>query len=176
MPYPHQSTTGHVSIFRDLLIREVKRRLFDESIPRLKLCLNHLSEDQIWHRPNEHSNSVGNLVLHLCGNMRQWILSGLAGQTDIRERDAEFSRTEPIPTAQLLGQLDALATEVNRALDEVQPEDLLSGHDVQTFRENGLSILVHVVEHFSYHVGQITYVVKATKNIDTGYYNGILLG
>lgn len=170
MPYPHHGT-GHVRIFRDLLIREVKRRLFEESIPRLKQCLGELSEEQIWQRPNEHSNSVGNLVIHLCGNMRQWILSGLAGQPDIRERDKEFSQRDPIPTHQLIQQLDELAEQVDKALDDVQPEDLLSGHDVQIYRESGLSILVHVVEHFSYHVGQITYIVKATKDIDTGYYD-----
>ncbi len=175
MPYPHHGTTRQVGIFRDLLIQEVKRRLFEESIPRLKKCLAELDQDQIWYRPNEHSNSVGNLVLHLCGNMRQWILSGLAGRPDIRERQAEFERTEPLPTEALVGMLNTLETEVDQALDEVQPEDLISAHDVQTFRESGLSILVHVVEHCSYHVGQVTYVVKALKNIDTHYYKDIPL-
>lgn len=65
--------------FCDALLAETRRRLFGESFPRLKKCLEQLSEEEIWHRPNPHSNSVGNLVLHLCGNARQWIASGLGG-------------------------------------------------------------------------------------------------
>ncbi len=175
MPYPHQDTTRNAEVFRDLLIREVRRRLFDESIPRLRSCLHALSEEEIWSRPNEHSNSVGNLVLHLCGNLRQWVLSGLAKQADRRDRQAEFSRRDPLPASELLRMLDQLAEEVDAALNEVQAEDLLSAHEVQTFRESGLSILIHVVEHFSYHVGQITYATKAARDMDMGYYKGVRL-
>ncbi|MEM8902003.1 MAG: hypothetical protein AAGC85_28100, partial [Bacteroidota bacterium] len=73
-------------------------------------------------------------------------------------------------------QLDALEKELIVCIDSIQPECLLREHDVQTFQENGIAILVHVVEHFSYHVGQITYFVKARKNIDTAYYGGLDLG
>jgi uncharacterized damage-inducible protein DinB len=157
-------------LFRDLLIAEVKRRLFDESLPRLQKCLAELSEEEVWQRPNAHSNSVGNLMLHLNGNIRQWILSGLAGEEDIRQRAKEFEEQGPIPKENLRADLEATMKQVEEALDKVRPEDLLEPHDVQVFRESGLSILVHVVEHFSYHVGQITYYVKMVKNIDTNYY------
>lgn len=157
-------------LFRDLLIAEVKRRLFDESLPRLEKCLSELSEEEVWHRPNPNSNSVGNLVLHLNGNMRQWILSGLAGEADIRQRSEEFKEQGPIPKNKLLKDLKATLNRVAESLDEVKPEDLLEPHEVQVFRESGLSILIHVIEHFSYHVGQITYYVKWLKNIDTKYY------
>ena len=164
------------SLFRDLLVAEVRRRLFEESMPRLKKCLDQLSEEEIWRRPNEHSNSVGNLILHLNGNIRQWILSGLAGQADVRKRQAEFDERGPIPRAALLDRLEKTMEEVAKALEEVQPEDILEYHEVQVYRESGLSILVHVVEHFSYHVGQITYYVKAVKDMDIGYYAGEDLG
>src|ERR1700740_39439 len=63
----------------------------DENTKKLKTCLDELEETDVWKRPNEHSNSVGNLILHLSGNIRQWIISALGGEEDIRERDKEFS-------------------------------------------------------------------------------------
>ncbi|MEL7340350.1 MAG: DinB family protein [Bacteroidota bacterium] len=155
-----------------LLIAEAKRRLIDESIPRIRLCLAQLSEADIWYRPNENSNSVGNLVLHLCGNVRQWLIAGLGQLADTRQREQEFSERGPLPTPYLLQQLDLLENEISQTLTQLTPSALTHSYTVQGFAENGVSILVHVVEHFSYHVGQITYFTKAHKDIDTGYYAG----
>ncbi len=154
------------------LLAEVRRRLFEEGIPRLKKCLSLLNEQEVWWRPNEHSNSVGNLVLHLCGNARQWICSGLGKQPDHRRRSEEFAERSPLPTAELLQRLNALQNDIEAVLQKLSPADLLEQHPVQVYRENGVSILVHVVEHFSYHVGQVTYLVKWLKDLDTGYYAG----
>ncbi|RMG83705.1 MAG: DUF1572 domain-containing protein [Bacteroidetes bacterium] len=156
--------------FHQLLLAETRRRLFEEGIPRLKKCLLALSEEEIWHRPNAHSNSMGNLTLHLCGNVRQWILSGLGKQPDRRRRQAEFDQRDPIPRETLFRQLDELARGVEAVLQSLTPADLLATHEVQVYRETGVSILVHVVEHFSYHVGQMTYYVKWLKDCDMGYY------
>jgi len=161
--------------FRDLLIEETRRRLILESMPRIIQCLEMLSPDEIWRRPNANSNSIGNLVLHLCGNVRQWILAGMSGEEDIRKRQEEFDEKGPLPTILLIQKLEKLMTEVNTFLDKISPEDLLKEYPVQTFNENGISILVHVIEHFSYHTGQITYATKALKNQDTGYYSGMKL-
>jgi uncharacterized damage-inducible protein DinB len=157
-------------MFRTVLIQEVKRRLLDESIPRLRKCLGLMSEAEIWEAPNEQTPSTGNLVLHLCGNTRQWILSGLGNQPDRRNRSAEFSEKGPIPTSRLLDMLEQLEKELNETLDEISEEQILATLQIQGFEETGLSVLVHVVEHFSYHVGQITSWLKARKNIDLGYY------
>ncbi|MEL7534305.1 MAG: DinB family protein [Bacteroidota bacterium] len=157
-------------IFFSSLSQEVKRRLVEESIPRIRQCLHTLSEAEIWYRPNQNSNSVGNLVLHLCGNVRQWLVAGLSRTPDTRKRDLEFSERGPLPTQQLLDQLDLLEQEILQTLAQLKPEDLSRKYLVQGFEENGISILVHVVEHFSYHVGQITYFTKAHKDVDTGYY------
>ncbi|MEM6343822.1 MAG: DinB family protein [Bacteroidota bacterium] len=157
-------------IFFSSLSREVKRRLVDESIPRIRQCLHILTEADIWYRPNENSNSVGNLVLHLCGNVRQWLVSGLSRTPDTRERDLEFSERGPWPTKDLLAQLDQLEQEILQTLASLGPEDLIRDYEVQGFQENGIGILVHVIEHFSYHTGQITYFTKAHKDVDTGYY------
>jgi uncharacterized damage-inducible protein DinB len=154
------------------LIAETKRRLFEESVPRIRKCLAQLGEDEIWHRPNAEVVSAGNLILHLCGNVRQNIVSGLGGAPDERQRDREFSAAGPLPAAELLARLDALMADVDRTLDRLDPESLLEVRRVQGGEETGLSILVHVIEHFSYHVGQITYYVKTKKAVDLGYYAG----
>ena len=163
---------NYPAIFCKTFLTEIKRRLFEECLPRTRQCLQQLNEDQIWYRPNTNSNSVGNIVLHLCGNVRQWIGAGLGGQADIRERDKEFAEKGPIPRAVLLAKLNDLEKEVRQVLATVQPKDLLNKRKVQIYEESGLSILVHVVEHFSYHVGQLTYIVKMLQDVDTGYYAG----
>jgi len=154
------------------LIRESKRRLYDESLPRIRTCLGQMSVEEIWARPNEQTVSAGNLVLHLAGNVRQYVLATLGGVPDVRERQKEFDEPGPLPTAELLGRLEKAMAEVSTVLDRIDPSTLLQTHRVQGFVESGLSILVHVVEHFSYHTGQIAYIVKSRKNVDLGFYRG----
>lgn len=154
------------------VLREFRRRV-EESVPKLKKCLDLLSEEEIWHRPNVQTVSVGNLVLHLCGNVRQWILSGIGNQPDRRQRKKEFDEKGPILREKLIGELDDLIMEVDKVLDGINPAMLVKKRKVQGMDESGLGILIHVVEHFSYHVGQITYVVKAQKNLDLKYYEGM---
>lgn len=155
------------------MIGEVKRRLLRESVTRIKKCLDQLEDNEIWHRPNNNTVSVGNLILHLCGNVQQWVLSGMGGMPDHRNRQNEFDALGPIPRQQLLENLDKLVEEVNGYLDTVSFDQLLAKYKVQGFEESGIAILIHVVEHFSYHVGQITYFVKTRKDIDLQYYAGV---
>jgi len=161
--------------FASALVNETRRRLFEESVPRIKTCLDLLTEAQIWQRPHPEMASIGNLVLHLCGNARQWVVSGLHHQPDTRLRQEEFNTTGPLPTPALLQRLEQLQQELEEALDQVAPEALLETHPVQVFEESGLSILVHVVEHFSYHVGQISWYTKMLTHQDLGYYKGLNL-
>ncbi len=158
--------------YHEYFLSDIRKRLFEENFPRLRKCLNELSEGDIWYRPNENSNSVGNLTLHLVGNLRQWVMSGLLGNPDIRERDKEFEERGPLPTSQLLSLLDQIEEELKTGLAQISPEELLRVRPVQVYEENGISILVHATEHFSYHVGQITYFTKARKDMDMGYYAG----
>lgn len=153
-------------------IAEIKRRLFEESMFRLKKCLNELTTEQIWYRPNPSSNSVGNLVLHLHGNVRQWVVAGLGKNEDVRERQKEFDEQGPVPVEKMVANMEQLMVEVEAILDQTSAEDLLEVRNVQGFKESGLSILVHITEHFSYHVGQMTYIVKMLKDKDMRYYDG----
>ena len=156
--------------FKDALATETLRRIVEESIPRIKKCLAALSEEEIWFRPNEQSNSVGNLVLHLCGNVTQWVGSGLGQRPDLRNRDLEFSENGPLPTSRLIAELDKLPTLLTEVLKKTTEEDLLANYDVQVYRENGVSILIHAIEHFSYHTGQIAFYTKWRKNMDLEFY------
>jgi len=156
----------------ELLIKEAKYRLLEESIPRLKKCLNMLSEVEIWYRPNTNTVSIGNLVLHLCGNVRQWLISGLGGAEDHRERQMEFNEKGPLPTIELMEMIDQLAADIEVVLEGLSSADLIGERSIQGYPSTGVSILVHVVEHFSYHVGQVTILVKSRKNMDMGYYAG----
>ena len=158
-----------------LLVQAVRRYLLEESIPRAVKCLDMLSEEDIWFRPNGISNSPGNLVLHLCGNATQWILSTLGPLPDHRNRDAEFAERGPIPRENLQARLWQLAHDLEQVLASLDEEALARMYRVQGFEESGVTILVHVTEHFSYHVGQLTWFVKAHTGRPTGYYEGVEL-
>lgn len=152
------------------LVAECGRRLFDESVPRIKRCLSHLTEEEIWRRPNAQTVSVGNLVLHLCGNVRQWIVSGLGGAPDTRDRASEFSEAGPVATEELVAHLEQTMAEAREVIRRVTLQELLRVRPVQRYEESGLSILVHVVEHFSYHTGQISLHVKMRRGVDPSYH------
>ncbi|MFQ6115493.1 MAG: DinB family protein, partial [bacterium] len=89
------------------------------------------------------------------------------------ERSKEFSQTEAMPTTELLKRLEKTMQEVRLVLQKLDPASLLNKKYVQGFEESGLSILLHVVEHFSYHVGQIAYYVKSKKAVDLKFYKGV---
>ncbi|MEZ4898148.1 MAG: DinB family protein [Saprospiraceae bacterium] len=155
------------------LIAEVKVRLMEESMPRIEKCLSVLPDAAIWQRPNTHSNSIGNLLLHLNGNVRQYILSGLGHQPDTRERSRELSTRDGRSKADLMAKLHQTMAEVTRVLDRLTPEELLTVRPVQCYEMDGIGILVHVTEHFSYHTGQIVFYTKALQDIDMGFYAGV---
>jgi uncharacterized damage-inducible protein DinB len=129
----------------------------------------------VWWRPNESSNSIGNLILHLNGNVRQWILTGLGGQEDDRRRQQEFDERTQVSIDQLSNTLDQTMQALIPVIDNVSPDDLLRKRDVQTFEETGMTILIHVTEHFSYHTGQIAWITKMLTAKDLGFYEGIKL-
>lgn len=154
------------------LINEFKRRVFEESYARIFKCLDSLDENQIWYAPNKNVPSIGNLVLHLCGNMRQWILSGLGHKPDNRERDKEFVPHQNIRKSELVFLMENLRVNVREVLLELPDGFTEKRITIQGFNETGLSVLTHVMEHFSYHTGQITTLAKIQQNKDLGYYGG----
>lgn len=172
---PNINATPNLTImsWHTLFLYEIQRRIISESIDRSRKCLDRLSDEQIWYRPNEHSNSVGNLVQHCCGNARQWILAGLMGEPDNRMRDEEFDPENTTSKEELHSLLHELDQDLSSKLPDVTAEQLTASYTVQGFEENGIGILIHVAEHFSYHVGQMTWIVKMLTNSPTGYYEGL---
>ncbi len=160
---------------KDALISEALLRLYDESLPRILKCLDQLVNTQIWWRPNESSNSIGNLVLHLCGNVSQWIYTGLGGFPDTRQRQTEFDERRIIDKEELRQLLLSVMEKIKPVIAELPESELLRRRPVQTFEETGLSILIHVTEHFSYHTGQIAYITKMLTAKSLGFYDGITL-
>lgn len=155
----------------EAFVQESVRRL-REGQERIHACVRRLSDEHLWHRPNAHVVSVGNLVLHLGGNVGQWINATLGRTEDRRQRQLEFDTQGPLDRRDLLEGLDGVLVRAIEVIQGLRPADLLQQWSVQGFRESGTAIVVHVVEHFSYHVGQITLHTKLLLDADTGYYTG----
>ena len=150
-------------------MRQWRSRFEERYLARLIDCLDQLSDQEIWWRPNEASNSVGNLVLHICGNMRQWIISGLGGAADVRERDKEFSERGPITRAALREKLQQTVSAACDVLARLQPGVLTRHYRIQEFDVSGYYAAAQVIEHVAYHLGQIIYVTKLKRAKDLGF-------
>ena len=148
------------------LFRKDARSCFDKYLPRIIRCLELLSENQIWWRPNAASNAAGNIVLHLCGNIRQWIISGLGGAPDVRERDKEFAEPGPIPRRVLIAQLKNTVEDACKIIDGISVEALSREFHIQGYHLSGMVAIAHVYEHFSYHTGQLIYLTKLKRGKD----------
>lgn len=151
---------------RDSLTAHAQHVMGEVYLPRILSCLEQLTPAQIWWRPNEASNSVGNLVLHLAGNVRQWIVSGLGGAADERVRDREFSERGPVPRRMLASRLRQAVEEACRVLRKLTPEQLADFHTIQKFQVTGSEATFHVAEHFSHHAGQIILLTKMLAGRD----------
>lgn len=148
---------------------------FEENTKKLISCLNELDEPEVWKRPNENSNSAGNLILHLCGNIRQYIISSIGHLPDTRERDKEFSAIDGYSKKELINKLSETVDEALNIIRNVSAEELLRKRQVQSYFLSGINIIVHVTEHYSYHTGQIIFWTKMLKNKDLGFYAGLNL-
>jgi uncharacterized damage-inducible protein DinB len=149
---------------------EYSAKTLQQLASRIETCLGSLNEDQVWARGSENENAVGNLVLHLCGNVRQWIVSGAGGRPDNRDRDSEFSAKGGIPVSQLAARLQAVVQEAVAVLGEVTAERLAERIVVQQYDVTVLEAIYHVVEHFSMHTGQIIFATKMLTGSDLGFY------
>ena len=154
---------------REFIARS-RYHLDEEFLPKIERCVALLSDEQIWWRPNEESNSIGNLLLHLCGNARQWIVCGLGAASDGRDRDSEFAQREIISRDELLALLRQTIQDVVATLAAFDPERLLERKTIQGLDVTALEAILHVVEHFAMHTGQIILLTKMIANSDLGFY------
>jgi uncharacterized damage-inducible protein DinB len=150
----------------DLFLNESRRLLVDDYLPKIEQCVERLAEADIWDRPNEASNSIGNLLLHLHGNVTQWIVSGIGGVQFERRRQQEFDRRTPIARRELVARLRSAVERAVEVLGAVKPDALLERRRIQGYDLTVLEATYHVVEHFSMHTGQIILLTKARTGVD----------
>lgn len=145
-------------------------KLLNQYWPRLRSCVESLTNEQVWWRPNDTSNSVGNLVLHLNGNVRQWLIASFQHLEDARNRPAEFNERDHIPASELLARLGSTMQEASEVLSRLSEKELVSSFEIQGYKVTGLDAVFQVVEHFGLHYGQIAYITKMLRDADLGFY------
>jgi len=143
-----------------MFVDKSRRLLTSDFLPKVGRCLEGLSDEDVWWRPNEASNSIGNLILHLCGNVRQWIIGSVGGRGFERRRQEEFDERGPVPSAELWSRLESVVGEADEVLAGLDAEALARREQIQGYDVTVLEAVYHVVEHFGMHTGQIIYLSK----------------
>lgn len=150
---------------------EKARRLLNQYFSKIERCLEEITDEQVWQRANQSSNSIANLMLHLCGNARQWIISGVGQTEDKRERQTEFDATEGLTRKELLEKMRQMLVEADVVLANLSEDDLLAPRHIQTCDVTVLEAIFHVTEHFSMHTGQIIMLTKMLSDKDMRFYD-----
>jgi len=162
-------TDSHADVTH-LFLEFSRRKLLDHYWARLRACVESLTDEQVWWRPNQASNSIGNLILHLNGNVRQWLVASFNRQVDPRNRPAEFAAESGLTASELLKRLGAAMSEAAAVLDRLTEADLVAPYEIQGYHVTGLEAVYQVVEHFGLHYGQIAYIAKSLSGRDLGFY------
>jgi hypothetical protein len=149
---------------------ETAARTLAENLSRIETCLARLPAGSLWMRESENENAVGNLLLHLEGNVRQWILSGIAGVPDARDRPSEFSARSGATASALWTNLRATVDEALEVIRTLPPTRLVDSVSIQGYDTTVLAAIFHVVEHFSGHTFQIILLTKRATHEDLGFY------
>jgi uncharacterized damage-inducible protein DinB len=132
----------------------------------LVICVKKLTDEQIWRRQGPYENAVGNLVLHLCGNARQWIMHGVGGAPDVRVRDKEFSADREMSGAELIALFEATMAEAKAVIAAVQPERMVERTTPQKREVSVMEAIYVVVGHVQQHGGQIILLTKQMLGTD----------
>jgi hypothetical protein len=150
--------TSEISVGQEYLA--ASRHRLAECVKKIKHCLGQLSDEQVWWRPHDSMNSIANVVLHLCGNVRQWIISGVGGEPDIRDRPKEFSDRSCLAKAELIRRLDEIASNADAVLARLTDQQLLERRRIQGFDATILSAVLDCLTHFRGHMQEIVYITR----------------
>lgn len=142
-----------------LLIRDWCH-LLDAPMNKIRHCLDQLDNKQAWWRPNPSMNSVGNLVLHLAGNLRQWGITGVKNLDDNRDRESEFIAVDGLSCEELLERLTATVSESQQVFADLSPADLIAPRTIQGFDVTVLEAIQHTITHFTGHAHQIIMLTR----------------
>ena len=162
-----------------MFLRHARFRLLEDYFVKIAAAIEALADEQIWRRPNESSNSIGNLLLHLSGNIRQWLISGVGGAEDKRDRASEFAARGSVPKGELVELVKATLDEADAVLARIEDECAAANSDgplqrlcrPQSYEVTVLDAIFHVVEHFSYHTGQIVFAAKWLAEGQVSFYD-----
>lgn len=135
-------------------------------LPKIERCLSQLTDEDVWRRANEASNSVGNLILHLSGNVQQWIIGGVGNLPYERDRQHEFGERGGISTEELLARLKETLAKADQVLAEVDPTSLLERREIQGNDVTVIEAILRIVQHFALHTGQIMLLTKQCSGED----------
>lgn len=147
-------------------IGKARSYLSKSYLPKIERCLEAVTDEDVWWRAGRESNSIGNLLLHIDGSTRMWIISGVGNAPDRRERQQEFDEREVIPRRELIARLRATVAEADRVLASVKSEELLEWREVGEVKLTVLAAVFHAVEHFSMHTGQVIMLAKMRAGKD----------
>jgi len=145
--------------FEEQFLEEINI-MIDYGYEKIIHCLNQLEEEHIWYRPDSSVNSIGIIINHLCGNLRQWIISGIGGLEDIRNRPLEFDDSTRLSKTEITNKLQEIINECKKIINNFNPDNLLERRRIQGFEENILSAIYEVVSHLVLHSGQIIYITR----------------
>jgi uncharacterized damage-inducible protein DinB len=162
-----------------MFLRHARFRLLEDYFVKIAAAIEMLDDEQIWRRPNESSNSIGNLLLHMSGNVRQWIISGVGGVEDIRDRASEFAARGSATRGELMESVRATLNEADAVMAGIEDECAAANSDEplqricmpQSYEVTVLDAIFHVVEHFSYHTGQIVFAAKWLAEGQVSFYD-----
>jgi hypothetical protein len=153
-----------------LFLEFSRSTLLEQYWPRLRTCVESLTDEQVWWRPNEASNSIGNLMLHLNGNVQQWLVASFERTDARRDRPSEFAERNQVPAKALLERLGGTVQRASDVILRLTEADLRATYQIQGYSVTGLHAVYHVVEHFGMHYGQIVYITKLVSGKDLGFY------
>jgi uncharacterized damage-inducible protein DinB len=154
----------------DDLKRHAVERL-TQYLAQIEQCAALLTTDELWSRPNAHVNSVANLVLHLTGNVRQWIVHGIGGAPFDRDRPAEFAARDGRPASEIVPPLRATVEQAIAVIQGLDADALATPRTIQGYPITTQIAVLHVVEHFAFHTGQIIHATKWLRNVDLSLYD-----
>jgi uncharacterized damage-inducible protein DinB len=162
-----------------MFLRHARFRLLNDYFVKIAVAIGTLEDEQIWRRPNESSNSIGKLLMHMSGNVRQWLISGVGGAEDIRDRASEFAARGSATRGELIESVRATLDEADAVLAGIEDDCAAANSDEplqricmpQSYEVTVFDAIFHAVEHFSYHTGQIVFAAKWLAEGQVSFYD-----
>lgn len=136
------------------------RQTLAGAMKKIEHCLDQLSDEDVWWRQHDSHNSIQNILTHLCGNVRQWIVHGVGEEPDERHRASEFAERRPLAKEEVLGRLRETLAQADRILEEFPPDRLLEPRRIQGFDTTVLAAIFDSVSHFVGHTHQIVFIAR----------------